>query len=83
MKLHSVWAALCAEPGKSVQDLFELPSMACKQQLRQGATHLFGCHCLQAADRRYILLYTWMARHGAGAVNPKLIMSSAKRLRVT
>eukprot|EP00891_Asterochloris_glomerata_P003172 jgi/Astpho2/3172/e_gw1.00052.70.1_t len=37
----------------------------------------------KAADRRYILLYIWMARQGAGAVNPKLIMSSAKRLRVT
>lgn len=49
----------------------------------QGVSHLLGCHCLQAADRRYILLYIWMARQGAGAVNPKLIMSSAKRLRVT
>ena len=66
-----------------MQDLFGLPSMACKHGLRQEVPYLFGCHCLQAADRRYILLYIWMARQGAGAVNPKLIMSSAKRLRVT
>ncbi|KAA6426574.1 MAG: calcium homeostasis regulater C 1 [Trebouxia sp. A1-2] len=35
------------------------------------------------ADRRYILLYLWMAREGGGMVPSKPIMSSAKRLRVT
>ncbi|KAL3153477.1 hypothetical protein ABBQ38_011809 [Trebouxia sp. C0009 RCD-2024] len=35
------------------------------------------------ADRRYILLYLWMAREGGGVVPSKPIMSSAKRLRVT
>lgn len=41
------------------------------------------CADLQPADRRYILLYIWMAREGGGMVPSKPIMSSAKRLRVT
>jgi len=42
-----------------------------------------SCACMQPADRRYILLYLWMAREGGGMVPSKPIMSSAKRLRVT
>ena len=38
---------------------------------------------LQPASRKYILLYLWEAREGGGVVASKLIMSSAKRLRVT
>lgn len=37
----------------------------------------------KAADRRYVLLYLWMAREGGGMVPSKPIMGSARRLRVT
>ena len=41
------------------------------------------CASFQAADRRYVLLYLWMAREGGGMVPSKPIMGSARRLRVT
>ena len=52
-----------------------------QSQARQLVTT--SCACMQPADRRYILLYLWMAREGGGMVPSKPIMSSAKRLRVT
>ena len=39
--------------------------------------------CLQPASRKYILLYLWEAREGGGVVSSKLILGSARRLRVT
>lgn len=38
---------------------------------------------LQAAQRRYILLALWMARHGAGVLPGKTIVDSARRLRIS
>lgn len=37
----------------------------------------------QAAQRRYVLLALWMARHGAGVVPGKAIVDAARRLRVS
>jgi len=38
---------------------------------------------LLAAQRRYVLLALWMARHGAGVVPGKAIVDSARRVRVS
>ncbi|EFN56966.1 hypothetical protein CHLNCDRAFT_57377 [Chlorella variabilis] len=37
----------------------------------------------KAAQRRYVLLALWMARHGAGVVPGKAIVDAARRLRVS
>ena len=42
-----------------------------------------GCLPLQVGQRRFVLLFLYMAVQGGGVVSSKSVMSSARRLRVT
>jgi hypothetical protein len=47
------------------------------------ATETWAEQYQQAGQRKYVLLYLWMARTGLGLVPTKMIATSALRLRVT
>ena len=48
----------------------------------QGAPHS-AAPVLQVGQRRFVLLFLYMAIEGGGVVSGKAIMSAARRLRVT
>ena len=42
-----------------------------------------GFHAQQVGQRKFVLLFLFMATQGGGVVSGKLIMAAARRLRVT
>lgn len=45
--------------------------------------HILNSHAQQVGQRKFVLLFLFMATQGGGVVSGKLIMAAARRLRVT
>ncbi len=67
-----------AQPAGSLVDTPVLPFAVKQQDVQKQHITL-----AQVGQRRYVLLFLWMANQGGGVVPGKTLANAARRLRVT